>query len=211
MSRLPRPSEANQRRLTRTMQIVLVAIIGYGFLAGVPKAISNGTLALLVTFVPAAVERNYNIPLDPWLGVWITTAVLLHTMGSAGFYARVPWWDHLTHSLSASLVAGAGYTTLRAVDIHSDAIRIPVRFAFVFILVVVLAFGVFWELFEFGLDIVADETGVSMPLAQHGLDDTVLDLMYNSAGAFIVAIFGQAHLSGVAERVRAGLFVVVEE
>ncbi|GAB7010626.1 hypothetical protein [Halorubrum trueperi] len=206
-----RPSVRNQRRLTRTMQIVLVAIVGYGVLAGVPKAITNGSLALAVTFVPAALERNYDIPLDPWLGVWITAAVFLHTLGSAGFYARVPWWDHLTHALSATLIAGAGYTTLRAVDLHTDAIRIPTRFAFVFIVVVVLSFGVLWELFEFGLDIVADETGVSMPLAQHGLDDTVLDLTYNSIGALVVAVFGQAHLSGVAERVREGLFGTTEE
>ena len=205
-----RPSLRTQRRLTRAMQILLAGIVVYGVVYGQPKAITNGGLGLFVTFVPALLERNYDIPLDPWLGVWITTAVLLHTIGSAGFYARVSWWDHLTHALSASLVAGAGYTTLRAVDLHSDEIDIPSRFAFVFILVVVLAFGVVWELFEFGLDIVADETGISMPLAQFGLDDTVADLTYNSVGALIVALFGQAHLTGVAERVRDGLFEAAE-
>jgi uncharacterized membrane protein YjdF len=193
------------------MQFLLAGIVVYGAAFGQPKAITNGGLGLLVTFVPAALERNYDIPLDPWLGVWITSAVLLHTLGSAWFYAQIGWWDHLTHALSASLVAGAGYTTLRAVDLHSDAIRIPPRFAFAFILVVVLAFGVVWELFEFGLDIVADETGIEMPLAQFGLDDTVADLMYNSVGALVVALFGQAHLTGVAERVREGLFGPTEE
>ena len=193
------------------MQLLLAAIVVYGAAFGRPKAITNGGLGLFVTFVPALVERNYNIPLDPWLGVWITTVVLLHTLGSAWFYAQIPWWDHLTHALSASLVAGAGYTTLRAVDLHSDAIHIPSRFAFVFILVVVLAFGVVWELFEFGLDIVAAETGLSMPLAQFGLDDTVADLIYNSVGALVVATFGQAHLTGVAERVRAALYESVDE
>ena len=69
-------------------------------------------------------------------------------------------------------------------------------------MLIVLAFGVLWELFEFGLDIVATETGIDMPLAQHGLDDTVLDLTYNTAGAVLVGLFGQAHLSGVAETVR---------
>ncbi|WP_123619520.1 hypothetical protein [Halorubrum sp. CSM-61] len=206
-----RPSLRTQRRLTRLMQALLVAIVVYGAAFGQPKAITNGGLGLFVTFVPALLERNYDIPLDPWLGVWITSAVFLHTLGSAWFYAQIGWWDHLTHALSASLVAGAGYTTLRAVDLHSDRIRIPPRFAFVFIFVVVLAFGVVWELFEFALDIVADETGVSMPLAQHGLDDTVLDLMYNSVGALIVATFGQAHLSGVAERVREGLYGALDE
>ena len=175
------------------MQFLLAAIVVYGAAFGQPKAITNGGLGLFVTFVPALLERNYDIPLDPWLGVWITTAVFLHTLGSAWFYAQIPWWDHLTHALSASLVAGAGYTTLRAVDLHSDAIRIPSRFAFVFILVVVLAFGVVWELFEFGLD------------------DTVADLMYNSVGALIVATFGQAHLTGVAERVREALYGALDD
>ena len=193
------------------MQVLLVGIVVYGAAFGQPKAITNGGLGLLVTFVPAALERNYDIPLDPWLGVWITAAVLLHTLGSAWFYALIGWWDHLTHALSASLVAGAGYTTLRAIDLHSDEIQIPPRFAFVFIFVVVLSFGVVWELFEFGLDMVADETGISMPLAQFGLDDTVADLLYNSVGALIVATFGQAHLSGVAERVREGVFGPTEE
>lgn len=206
-----RPSLRTQRRLTRGMQLLLAAIVVYGAVFGQPKAITNGGIGLFVTFVPALLERNYDIPLDPWLGVWITTAVLLHTVGSAGFYARVPWWDHLTHALSASLIAGAGYTTLRAIDLHSDEIRIPSRFAFVFIFVVVLAFGVVWELFEFALDIVADETGISMPLAQFGLDDTVADLTYNSIGALVVALFGQAHLTGVAERVREGLYGALDE
>ena len=188
------------------MQLILVGIVVYGVVAGAPKAITNGTIALLVTFIPAVLERNYKIPLDPWLGVWITAAVFFHTLGSARFYEQIWWWDHLTHSLSASLVAGVGYTAIRAVDLHSDEIRIPPRFAFVFILIVVLAFGVIWELFEFGLDIIADETGIAMPLAQHGLDDTVLDSMYNTLGALVVATFGQAHLSGVAENVRQSLF-----
>ncbi|EMA71536.1 hypothetical protein DJ71_21405 [Halorubrum sp. E3] len=202
MTLLPRPSLASQRRLTGAMQVLLVAIVAYGFLAGEQKAISNGIIAFLVTLIPATLERRYDLPLDPWLALWITMAVFLHTVGSAGFYARVEWWDHMTHALSASLVAAVGYTTLRAVDLHSDGIRIPPRFAFVFIVVVVLAFGVLWELFEFGLDIVATETGIDMPLAQHGLEDTVSDLTYNTIGAILVGLFGQAHLTGVAELVR---------
>ncbi|MFD1570549.1 hypothetical protein [Halorubrum laminariae] len=211
MTLLPRPSLRSQRRLTGSMQLFLIGIVAYGFLAGEQKAISNGVISLLVTLIPAALERRYDLPLDPWLALWITIAVFLHTVGSAGFYARVEWWDHVTHALSASLVAAVGYTSLRAVDLHSDGIRIPPRFAFVFIVVVVLAFGVVWELFEFGLDIVATETGIDMPLAQHGLDDTVLDLMYNTAGAVLVGLFGQAHLSGVAETVRDRLLAGARE
>lgn len=183
------------------MQLILLGIVIYGLVASQPKAITNGSIALVITALPALLKRNYEVPLDPWLGLWITLAVFLHTMGSAGLYARIGWWDHLTHAMSASLVAGIGYTFVRALDIHHDNIRLPGRFTFVFILIVVMAFGVIWELFEFGLDIAADETGITMPLAQHGLDDTVRDMMFNTLGAIVVATFGQVHLSGVAERI----------
>ncbi|NEU56234.1 hypothetical protein [Halorussus sp. MSC15.2] len=206
MMLLPRPSTVNQRRITRAMQAVLLAVVVYGVAAGQPKAIVNGSIALLITTLPAVLERNYEIPLDPWLGLWITTAVFLHTLGSAGLYAQIGWWDHLTHAFSASLAAAAGYITARSLDLHSDDISIPARFAFVYILVVVLSFGVVWELFEFALDVAADETGLTMPLAQHGLDDTIRDLMFNSLGALMVAFFGQVHLTGVAETIREELF-----
>jgi hypothetical protein len=104
--------------------------------------------------------------------------------------------------MSASLVAAAGYTTARAIDLHTDEISLPQRFAFVYILVIVLAFGVLWELFEYGLDVLSLATDITMPLAQHGLDDTVRDLMFNSLGAIVVAVFGQAHLLEVANLVR---------
>lgn len=206
MSLLPQPSMANQRRITRGMQMVLLGIVGYGLLAGQPKAIVNGTIALLLTLLPALLERNYEIPLDPWLGLWVTTAVCFHTLGSAGLYTHLGWWDHLTHALSASLVAGAGYIAVRAIDLHSEKIRLPHRFAFVFILVLVLAFGVVWELFEFALDLVAEETGLTMPLAQHGLGDTVADLVYDSVGGLVVAFFGQVQFTGVAEKLRVRIF-----
>nr|WP_205254539.1 MULTISPECIES: hypothetical protein [Halorussus] len=197
---------ANQRRLMRVMQAVLLGVVGYGAVAGQPKAIVNGTIAFLITLLPALLERNYELPLDPWLGLWITSAVLFHTLGSAGLYSHLDWWDHLTHSLSASLVAGAGYVSVRAVDLHTDRINLPHRYGFVFILVLVLAFGVVWELFEFALDVVSASTGLTMPLAQHGLDDTVLDLTYNSLGAVVAAVIGQVRFTGTAEKLRSQLF-----
>jgi hypothetical protein len=187
------------------MQFALGGLVAYGVVAGEPKAIINGGVTLLITFVPAVLERNYDLPLDPWLALWITAAVFLHTLGSAGLYSRIFFWDNITHAMSASLIAAAGYTVARAVDIHSDDIHIPRRVAFVYIFVIVLSFGVVWELFEFGLDIAADATGLEMPLAQHGLDDTVRDMMFNSLGALLVAAFGQAHLAGIAQLVQERL------
>ena len=189
------------------MQILLIGVVAYGVVDGNPKAIVNGSIALAITSLPAVLERNFELPLDPWLGVWITTSVLFHTLGSAGLYGHLQWWDSLTHALSASLVGGVGYTAARAVDLHSDDIHVPRRFGFVYIVVVVLALGVVWELFEFGLDVAADTTGLTMPLAQYGLQDTIRDLQFNAVGAIVIGAFGQAHLLGVAETVRERLLV----
>jgi len=43
-------------------------------------------------------------------------------------------------------------------------------------------------------------------LAQHSLDDTVRDLMFNSPGALVVALFGRVHPIGVGETVQAAVF-----
>ncbi len=180
------------------MQVILLGIVVAGLVFREPKAVTNGSIALIVTFIPAILERDYELTLNPWLGLWITTAVFLHSLGSAGLYGQIGWWDHLTHATSASLVGGIGYTVARAVDIHHEEIHIPNRHAFIFILIVVLAFGVVWELFEYGLDILATTTDITMPLSQHGLDDSVRDLMFNSLGAIVIATFGQVHLSGLA-------------
>ena len=112
------------------MQLILVGIVAFGIVNGNPKAIVNGGLALAITFLPAVLERNYRLPLDPWLALWVTAAVFFHTLGSAGLYGHFHWWDHFTHALSASLVAGIGYVTVRALDLHSDRIELPDRFYF---------------------------------------------------------------------------------
>jgi uncharacterized membrane protein YjdF len=114
----------------------------------------------------------------------------------------------MTHALSASVVAAAGYAVARAVDVHDDRVRLPRQFMFVFILLVTLAFGVFWEVLEFTIGEVAALVGSEGAiLVQYGLGDTMLDLVFDTVGAIIVAVWGTAHLSDVvgalAERLEA--------
>ena len=177
------------------MQIILLGLVIWGFYEQSTKVILNAGLGLTVTFGPALLERNYSISVNPFLTLWISSAVFFHALGSFGFYGSVWWWDHLTHALSASLLAGIGYTVVRSIDLHTEDVRLPDRFMFVFILLTVMAFGVVWELFEFGLDIIANITKISMPLAQHGLTDTMKDMMFNTLGAVITATVGQAYLN----------------
>jgi hypothetical protein len=42
-------------------------------------------------------------------------------------------------------------------------------------------------------------TGTDSVLAQHGLDNTMLDLVFDAVGALVVAVWGSAHLSRVSD------------
>jgi uncharacterized membrane protein YjdF len=68
---------------------------------------------------------------------------------------------------------------------------------FVFILLFVMAFGVAWEVLEFTITLTAEATGNATILTQFGLSDTMLDLVFDTIGAVIVAIWGTAYLTGV--------------
>lgn len=193
-----RPSQRTQARISRGMQLVLAGMLGLAVVRGDINGIIGSGIALGITFLPAILERDYRVPLDVGLTLWLTSAVFLHQVGAEiGLYDAVWWWDHLTHGLSASVVAGAGYAAVRGVDEHSERINFPPRFVFVFVLLSVLAAGVVWEVLEYALLVVMPLLGMEPILTQHGIDDTVMDLMFNSAGAVIVATWGTVHLGGL--------------
>lgn len=194
-------SDMNQRNITRLMQGLLVLIAAIGVYEGRASIAINALISLAVTFVPAVLERDYDITIHPSLALFITGAVFLHTYGALGPYSTIWWWDHLTHVLSASIVASAGYVFMRSIDKHSEDVYIPNRLAGVFLLIIVMAFGVFWEVIEFSLGIVTEITGTKI-LTQYGLEDTMKDLLFDSVGAIFVAVFGEIYLSELSEQFR---------
>ncbi|QLG29447.1 hypothetical protein HUG10_07335 [Halorarum halophilum] len=193
-------SEKRIRRLSWPMQIVLGGLLVYGLVVRDVPTITNAGIALTVTFLPAFLERNYRLPIEPELVIWLTAAAFLHTLGSAGLYDSIGQWDSLTHAMSASLVAATGYTIVRAIDLHADSVYLPAKTMFAFILLFVLAVGVVWELVEFAIDLAALRFGFEAVLAQHGVNDTVGDLLYNLAGAIVAATLGATYLTNVSHQ-----------
>lgn len=180
------------------LQGLLLVFIVYGLFTLNIGLLVNAGVSLAVTFLPALLRREYRLPMDAGLTLWVTLAVFLHALGAVGAYSWFGWYDHLTHLLSASVVAGAGYASARALDIHDDELYIPPVFMAGFILIFVLAFGVLWEILEFGLSGLASLLGGDPILAQHGVTNTVLDLAFDTLGGVFVALFGATRLRGLA-------------
>ncbi|AGB37759.1 hypothetical protein [Natronococcus occultus] len=198
--RLP-VSGRSQRGLVQALRLGIAAILGYGLVTFDPGVAFNAAAMLAVTFVPTLLRRRYDIPFDAGLTLWIATVVFMHAIGSFYIYDRSFWWHNLTHPLSATLVGAVGYAAVRTLDEHRDEVHMPPALIPGTIVVFVLAFGVFWEIGEFGFDVVAAYTGLEMPLAQHGLDDTMTDIVFNTIGAIVVARWGLPYLTDVTDAV----------
>ena len=203
------PSDVLVRRprtlAVRGMQAVIAALIGYGLLTRNLSIVVNGSLGLATTFLPAVLKRDYEIAMDPPLVLWITVAILLHTIGMVGPYDTVWWWDNLTHTLSASVVAGVGYAVTRAIDEYWEEIHFPADFMFVYIILFTLAAGVLWEVVEFAGRGLARSIGQDAVLIQYGLADSILDLIFDAVGAVIVGFLGQGRFARLSESLELAL------
>lgn len=205
-------TEGHQRLANRSMRVLLFGFLLVGLVEVRPGVVVNAGIGLLVTRLPSVLERDFDIPMDPGLTLWITAPVFLHALGTVGLpgmernvYASVWWWDNLTHVLSSSLVAAAGYATARALDAHVEDLDFPSRFLFVFILLLTIAFGVLWEILEFGLAELAEALGTDAVLVQYGVADTMTDLLFDGAGAVVVALWGVTRLTDVSEALQKRL------
>lgn len=179
-------SDARERLLVRLLQFGLVGLAAFGAYRGEMAVVVNSVVSLFVTFVPALLRRDAGISMETGYVLWITVAVFLHAVGMLGLYANVPWYDAVTHALSATVVAGAGYAVVKAIDRNSERTTLPPELQFAFVLIFVMAFGVLWEIVEFGAELLARTFGTKV-LVQYGLDDVITDLVFNQVGALLVA------------------------
>jgi hypothetical protein len=198
-------SRSWERVLARVLQLGLLGLFVYGLATRQLGMAMNGAVTLGVTLLPAVVRREYDYTMDAGLLLWITLAIVLHVAGSLGLYTRVPWYDGVTHALSASVVAGLGYATLRSFELHSAEIDVPPGFRGLFVVVFVLAFGAVWEAFEFGTVAVSGALGFDSPLIVFGIEDIVTDFVFNAVGAVAVALWGTSHFDGLVRFLRGRL------
>jgi hypothetical protein len=203
-------SKQTQVRMTRLMQVALVGLLFVGIYDLNSGIVVNCGVGLLVVQLPAIVERDYEVPMDAGLTLWITSAAFLHALGTVGlpgmessFYRTLPVWDDVTHALSASVVAAVAYATVRALDEHSELIHLPRRVTFAYVLAFTMAFGVAWEVLEYAITLATGLIGVDTVLTQYSVEDTLGDLVWNTFGGLLVALWGHLYLTNVVGALQA--------
>lgn len=161
------------------LQVLLLALVGVAVARRNVAAAVNAGGGLLLAAGAIALWLDAG-SLGPALPVWVTFAGVVHAAGMLGLYESRWWWDHLTHGVSAALVAALVYAGL--------TVALPDRSTAVAVLTVgaTLVVGVAWELAELVGRDLAERLDVEPVLVYYGRRDTLFDLVFDLVGAALV-------------------------
>ena len=164
----------------RAIRYGIVAVFGEGVRQRNPGAVVNAVFSLAATYLPSAIERAWDVEFRPWQRVYAGVAMLAHAVGMLGPYDDTWWWDHLTHTLSATLFGGVVHADERRRDRDPEPR----------VLAAIVLAGLVWELLEYAIHAVSRRLGIEPILVHYSATDTVLDLVFNAVGALLVLAFG---------------------
>lgn len=168
------------REARRGIRYGILAVLVVGFRRRNPGAVANAVVALGSTYLPGIAEGRFDIEIRPWQRVYVDAALLTHAIGMLGPYDDVWWWDHLTHTYSATVLGGF---------VHKIARRNG-RDPRPRVLAIVVGGGVVWEIAEYAIHTVADRFDRTPLLVTYSRRDTLLDLVFDLFGAVLVLAFG---------------------
>ncbi|MEF8857095.1 MAG: hypothetical protein V5A16_06700 [Haloplanus sp.] len=160
---------------------ILATLLEAGRRRNVAAAV-NAILALSFALLPWALEYVTTLAAVPTLSLWLAVAGLLHAVGMLGPYDDVWWWDHVTHFISASLVAALAHAGV----VVGYAGTAPFGAVAVATVLFTFAVGILWELAELIARELGDRFDIDPVLVHYGWGDTALDLAFDLVGAVVV-------------------------
>lgn len=141
-------------------------------------------LALIISFIPTILKRNYQITLPLILEILVTIALILHVGGGLLGAYSIKHYDTLTHFVSSFLIAFIAFVIIYILDEYWDGLKMD-KYAMAFVVVIAtIAMGVIWEFNEWITDIVFGT------YEQWGYNDTIKDLFIDTLAGILMAIIG---------------------
>lgn len=150
--------------------------------------VSLATLGLSLLPPLLAARWSLSLPLPFLLATTIFIFASVFMGEALDFYERVWWWDLVLHGAAA---IGLGLTGFLFVFMLFEGDRFaapPSALAFITFCVAMTA-GAMWEVFEYAMDQL-----FGLNMQKSGLDDTMGDLMINTAGALVAALTGYIYV-----------------
>jgi len=161
----------------------------YGLFIRNPSIIFTSFIGLFMTCIPYLIGRRIQVTL-PWeVNFLIAFAVFLHVAGySQHLYLLLyPYYDKFAHFVSSITVAVLAFVSIILINRFSCT-KLRRWQIFFYIVIFTMAIGAFWEIYEYLMDTFL---GAYLTKSlQHGLDDTMIDLILDLLGGVVIGFFG---------------------
>lgn len=158
--------------------------------AAAVNALGAFVLVLLPSIIEILVQTTLarTVVFGPELPLWLAIAGVLHSIGMLGLYESTWLWDHLTHTVTAALVAALIYAILLVTHLGIAGDERAMGTVWVLTVVFTLLIGVFWELIELLARDVGKRYDIEPVLVHYGWRDTGGDLGFDVVGTLLVVV-----------------------
>jgi len=175
--------------------IVRILLVG-GIIANIITlhwlSLFTSSLALFSTYLPRMLSKRNIIYLPTDIQVIITIFVFatLYLGEMRNYYYHFWWWDTMLHTFSGVILGFFGFILIYVLNREEDidVILSPI-FVAVFTFTFAVSIGVFWEIFEFGMDTI-----FGFNMQKNGLQDTMWDFIADCIGGGVAGFYGYMYL-----------------
>ena len=144
----------------------------------------TGLVCAFFCLLPTIFARKNIMTLPLWFAAFMEIAIFLHAYGVLLMqYDMQAFYDTITHTFSSFVISLCVIMTLFTLQRYNSRVNFTVGFTVVFIFLIMMAFGTYWEVMEYFVD---ELTGTGM---QYSPFDTVRDMFSNAMGSMLGSLF----------------------
>ena len=137
------------------LRVLIVLVMVRSIMIGNYEGTATCVLTLLLLLVPAFLEGALRIEIPPLFeGIIYCFIFSANILGElAHFYAHIPIWDTMLHTLNGFLFAAVGFSTVDLLNRNSKNVKLSPLYLTLVAFCVSMTVGVLWEFFECGMDL----------------------------------------------------------
>lgn len=177
-----------QLYITRFFLFLLLAATVGNIIAQNWLNLFTSVLAIILIYLPSYLtDKNYlHIPTGMQFTIIVFIFASMYLGEQRDFYYHFWWWDSMLHAISGMALGFIGFVLVYVLNKNEniDVVLSPIFIA-VFAFSFAVTIGVFWEIFEFWMDMI-----FGLNMQKSGLVDTMFDLMEDCVGALVTSTIG---------------------
>jgi len=169
-----------------SLVLIIMSLQSYFVTDRLKYQLYTGLFSAFICLLPMVLKHKGIISLPAPMVLLVEVAIFLHGYGVLLMqYDNLVWYDTVTHTVSSIVVGLCAFYILLEVSRPGGALNLGPLGMSVFLILIMITFSVYWEVFELIVDMVA---GINM---QYSPFDTTRDMLCNTFGGVIVSVYAR--------------------